>query len=297
MNRSAPPCGGRNTAHEKAANARNGSRTARRPPRADFALSGICRGGVVDGGRRRGAVFPRAAAQEELSDELTDIDSVSAGTPSAVPPAKRTMLDELLASGIIGLIIILLSMVSLGFIIEHFITIRKSALMPEPVVQELEELIHQGDLQGAIEACRDPNNQCLFTDVALAGLERYHASEFGFAEYRSAVEEAGEDQTGRLYRKTEVLNVIGSIAPMLGLLGTVRGMIIAFNTIATTEGAAKPYQLASAISLALVTTFLGLIVAIPTMAAFSFFRSRIDSIVAEAGKRIEQVMMPLGRKR
>ena len=56
-------------------------------------------------------------------------------------------------------------------------------------------------------------------------------------------------------------------------------------------------QLASAISLALVTTFEGLIVAIPTMAAFSFFRSRIDSIVAEAGKKIEQVMMPLGRKR
>jgi biopolymer transport protein ExbB len=246
------------------------------------------------------SMAPRVAAQdEELSDDLTDVAPDDASSPGAAPapPQKRTLLDELIASGLIGAIIILLSMVALGFIIEHLITIRKSVLMPEPVVQEVEELIHQGDLPGAIEACRDPANQCLFTDVVLAGLERYQASEFGFAEYRAAVEEAGEDQTARLYPKTEVLNVIGAIAPMLGLLGTVQGMIIAFNTIATTEGAAKPYQLADAISLALVTTFEGLIVAIPTMAAFSFFRSRIDSIVAEAGKRIEQVLMPLGRKR
>lgn len=250
---------------------------------------------------------PPAAAQDEslVDDTLEDAPletepatesaTSETGTPGAVK--ERTMLDELYASGLIGLVIILLSMVSLAFIIEHAMTIRKSALMPEAVVQEVEELIARGDLQGAMQACRDPANQCLFTDVVLAGLERYEASEFGFAEYRAAVEEAGEDQTARLYRKTEVLNVIGAIAPMLGLLGTVQGMIIAFNTIASTGGAAKPYELADSISLALVTTFEGLVVAIPTMTAFSFFRSRIDSIVAEAGKRIEQVLMPLGRKR
>jgi biopolymer transport protein ExbB len=253
-------------------------------------------------------LFSKAAvAQDEtISDDLSDVeptepaapadDSTASDAPGA-GPKERTMLDELYASGLIGLVIILLSMVAVGFIIEHLMTIRKSALMPEPVVQEVEELIHRGDIAGAAQACRDPANQCMFTDVVLAGLERYQASEFGFAEYRAAVEEAGEDQTARLYRKTEVLNVIGAIAPMLGLLGTVQGMIVAFNTIASTEGAAKPYQLADAISLALVTTFEGLVVAIPTMTAFSYFRNKIDSIVAEAGKRIEQVMLPLGRRR
>jgi biopolymer transport protein ExbB len=250
-----------------------------------------------------GSFEPQVAAQDEtLSDDLTDVetpaDAPSVGTPKKEEgPRERTWFDQLYASGFIGLIIILLSMVSLAFVIEHFLTIRKSALMPEAVVQEVEELIHRGDVPGAIQACRDPANQCLFTDVVLAGLERFQSSEFGFAEYRAAVEEAGEDQTARLYRKTEVLNVIGAIAPMLGLLGTVQGMILAFNTIASTEGAAKPYQLADSISLALVTTFEGLIVAIPTMAAFSFFRSRIDTIIAEAGKRIEQALMPLGRRR
>ena len=65
----------------------------------------------------------------------------------------------------------------------------------------------------------------------------------------------------------EVLGLIGSIAPMLGLTGTVLGMIRAFNTIASTEGAATPTQLASGISQALVTTLMGLVVAIPTMIA------------------------------
>jgi biopolymer transport protein ExbB len=128
-------------------------------------------------------------------------------------------------------------------------------------------------------------------------LERFQSSEFGFAEYRTAVEEAGEDFTGRLYRKTEVLNVIGSIAPMLGLLGTVVGMIEAFNTIAARQGMARPEELAGGIGQALITTLLGLFVAIPTMVAFSFFRNKIDSLVAEAGKRIERMMLPLGRKR
>ncbi|MBW3599244.1 MAG: MotA/TolQ/ExbB proton channel family protein [Planctomycetes bacterium] len=253
--------------------------------------------------REPGLWIPTAAAQDEtlvdetLEDEL-DVESAAPTTEAPGEQAEeRTMLDTLLDAGIVGVLILLLSMVSVGFIVEHFLTIRKSALMPEPVIEEIDALLEQGDVEGALHACRDPANQCLFTDVVLAGLERFQGSEFGFAEYRAAVEEAGEDQTGRLYRKTEVLNLIGAIAPMLGLLGTVQGMIIAFNTIASTGGAAKPHELAGAISLALVTTLLGLIVAIPTMIAFSYFRNRIDSIVAEAGKRVEQVLAPLGRRR
>ena len=148
-----------------------------------------------------------------------------------------------------------------------------------------------------MELCRQKANYSMSTEIILAGLQRFQASEFGYAEYRSAVEEAGEDVTGRLYRRIEILNVIGAIAPMLGLTGTVIGMIEAFTTIASLEGMARPQELAGGIGQALITTLLGLLVAIPTMVAYSYFRNRIDSIVAEAGKRIEQVMMPLGRKK
>lgn len=232
-----------------------------------------------------------AVAQDEV------LEDVSPTTEEPTAPKTRTVLDTVIDGGIVGLLIILLSVVSVGFIIEHFMTIRKTALMPDESVEDLEKMIGTGQIEEAIEYCIDPDNESMFSEVVLAGLERYKGSEFGFAEYKAAVEEAGEDQTGRLYRKTEVLGLIGSIAPMLGLTGTVLGMIKAFNTIAATEGAAKPAELAGGIGQALVTTLMGLVVAIPTMIAFSYFRNKIDSIIAEAGKRVEQVLMPLGRRK
>jgi len=129
-----------------------------------------------------------------------------------------------------------MSIVAVAFVIEHALTIRKERLMPEAALDQLEDLIARGDLQAAVQFCEDPRHYSLATDVVLAGLERYQTSEFGFADYKSAVEEAGEDHTARLYRKTDGLNIIGVIAPMLGLFGTVEGMMESFNIIASTEG-------------------------------------------------------------
>lgn len=213
------------------------------------------------------------------------------------PLKQRTLIDTIIAGGYIGVIIILLSVVAVGFIIEHFMTIRKERLIPDAIMDDLEHLIQAGDLEAAVKLCQAPSNYCLGTDVVLAGLERYQGSKFGFADYKAAVEEAGEDNTARLYRKTDTLSVIGAIAPMLGLFGTVEGMMESFNTIASRGGMARPEELADSIGKALVTTWLGLIVAIPSMVAFSYFRNRIDSLVSDCGRRIERVLMPLGRER
>lgn len=234
------------------------------------------------------------SASESNEDESSSSDS-------SKPVAGRSLFGMAFAGDLFGVgivvVIILLSIVSAFFVIEHAITISKSKLMPEYILLELDQRIESGQLSEAIEFCQMPENYCMTSDVILAGLERFEASEFGFAEYKAAVEEAGEDHTGALYRKTEVLGVIGAIAPMLGLTGTVLGMITAFNTLAATDGTAEPKDLAGGIGQALITTLFGLVVAIPTMVAYSFFRNKIDSIVAEAGKRIERIMMPLGRKR
>ncbi len=249
-------------------------------------------GGVFSGGHAWGQ-----EGDETLVDPGLGPASQGAAGTDRPEPRSRTLLDTIADGGMVGLLIMLLSLGSVGFMVEHGLTIRKSVLMPEPVLEELDQLLSQGRIDEAVDACRAPQNQSLVASVVLAGLERYRGSEFGFAEYKAAVEEAGEDQTGRLYRKTEVLGLIGSIAPMLGLMGTVLGMITAFNTIAASGGAAKPDELAGGIGQALVTTLMGLVVAIPTMVAFSYYRNRIDSLVAEAGKRVEQIMMPLGRRR
>ncbi|GIW57035.1 MAG: hypothetical protein KatS3mg082_3439 [Nitrospiraceae bacterium] len=218
----------------------------------------------------------------------------SGSADSSTGTMPQSLFDYLLLSGVCGALIVVCSVISLGLVFEHLLTIRRGVLMPDELVDELDELIRKGKLDDAMEKCRE--SPCLFTNVVLAALERYRTSEFGFAEYRAAAEEAGEEQTARLYRKTEALNVIGAISPMLGLTGTVLGMIKSFNTIAATGGTARPDQLAAGISEALITTLMGLFVAIPTMVCFSYFRNRIDSLVAEAGRRIEQVLMPLGRR-
>ena len=235
------------------------------------------------------------------SSDTTNTDSASADDPEESDRSTPTLIRMLFEGNAFGLVIVvmilILSMVATYFIIEHAITITRNKLMPENVLTDLEQHIARGEILQAIELCHRKENYSLATEVVLSGLERYQSSEFGFAEYRSAIEEAGEDHTGKLYRKTEVLNVIGSISPMLGLTGTVLGMIEAFNTIAARDGMARPEELAGGIGQALITTLLGLVVAIPTMVAFSYFRNKIDSLVAEAGKRIERLMMPLGRKR
>lgn len=241
--------------------------------------------------------------------DATAIDAMAQSADSAVdasieqnekaePPTILRMLfgGNLLGMAIV-LLILLLSVISLFVISDNLWRISAKKLMPDKVLSELEARIVHGDVTQAMEMCRQKANYSMSTEIILAGLQRFQSSEFGYAEYRSAVEEAGEDVTGRLYRRIEVLNVIGAIAPMLGLTGTVIGMIEAFTTIASLEGMARPQELAGGIGQALITTLLGLLVAIPTMVAYSYFRNRIDSIVAEAGKRIEQVMMPLGRKK
>ena len=233
-----------------------------------------------------------AAAGAELAEAFSDSASDDENSPTIL---KMVFGGNKFGVAIVCLIL-LLSIVSVFFIIEHFLTITRKRLMPESVLEELERLIVHGEIKQAVNLCLQKENYSLATEVILAGLNRYRSSEFGFAEYRSAVEEAGEDQTGKLYRRTEVLHVIAAIAPMLGLTGTVLGMIEAFTTIASLEGMARPQELAGGIGQALITTLLGLVVAIPTMVAFSYFRNKIDSIVSEAGKRIERLMMPLGRK-
>ena len=232
-----------------------------------------------------------------------DVGPGVADAPSErdVEGQPRSMLQMMFTGNPFGvaivILILLLSVLSCILIVENAISIRRSRLLPPDVMQALESALALRDTRAALMICNDIDNHSLATQVVLAGLERFRSSEFGFAEYRSAVEEAGEHLTGRLYRKVEILNVIASIAPMLGLTGTVVGMIDAFNTIAAKQGVAGPEDLAGGIGQALITTLLGLLVAIPTMVAFSFFRTRIDALVSEAGTRIERLMLPLGRRK
>ncbi|MBX3363458.1 MAG: MotA/TolQ/ExbB proton channel family protein [Phycisphaeraceae bacterium] len=218
---------------------------------------------------------------------MTGMTSVIAQVTAAGD--RKSLLEYVRAGGGIGYFIILLSLVAVGLFITQLIRLQRSRLSPEHVQAHLGNLLERHDVQGAMQFCRDETNACFLTRVFGAALSRCCRSAFGFLELKSALEEAGQQEVARLYRATDGIGLIAAVAPMVGLLGTVVGMVGAFDTISTTEGVAKPGQLAGDISIALVTTVQGLVVAIPATAAFAWLRNRIDSVVAEIGETVDEL--------
>lgn len=197
------------------------------------------------------------------------------------------------AGGVIGFIIIFMSVAAVSLVVLNFISIRRSRFVPEVLCDELANTVRAGDYKRAGKICEEDDS--FLSEVVSAGLEHVEAM-FGFFEMQNAMQEAAERKVSQIGRKLDYLRFIGATAPMMGLLGTVTGMIRSFNEIAVTGGAARAPELAAGISEALITTCLGLIVAIPTMFFVTFFRNRVDSCVAETELAIEKIMHPL-RKR
>jgi len=211
----------------------------------------------------------------------------------AAPPnqAHISALDVIKAGGTIGYIIILLSFIAMGLIVENLITLRSSALVPKQFLVELFQLIEKGAYGQAREFCSAGESyiaKIMEVSLARRGL--------GAEAMLRAGEEAIREETTKLVHKTGLLYLIASIAPMLGLLGTVVGLIMAFFTIAQTSGPATPAKLAGPIMVALVTTADGLVVAIPALIAYYFFQSKITRVSIEAGAFLDQLLTPLQRR-
>jgi len=189
------------------------------------------------------------------------------------------------ASGIIGIFIILLSVVALALVIEHFMSIKREKLAPPELLDELEELFAQGNYQAALETCEQ--NPCYLTRVAAAGIRKIGHS---FDALEKSIEEKEGEENLKLMQKIGWLSLIAGLGPMLGLFGTVVGMVGAFGKISGAgQGGVNPADLAGSIQMALVTTVEGLIVAIPTTAFFAYFRSRVYSCALEIGGIIEDL--------
>jgi len=201
-----------------------------------------------------------------------------------------SVLETIAAGGAIGYMIILLSVAALALIIRHALQIRETSLAPSEAIDALNASLAEGDVDGALEYCQGEESGSFLTRVVGSGLERARRSPFGALELKGALEESGRQEVARLYRSTDGLGLIAAIAPMLGLLGTVVGMVGAFDTISTAEGFARPDQLAGDISQALVTTLMGLTLAIPCMAFFTYFRNRIDALSSDVAGIVDELV-------
>ena len=212
-----------------------------------------------------------------------------AAASTASGPPKKMLFDYVSEGGPIGNVIIGLSFTAVVLIIAALVRLRISKLAPEDQASTLDRLLREGNMQQAIAYCSSKDHESFLTRVFGSALLRCSRSPFGLLELRTALEESGQQEVAHLHRSTDAVGLIASIAPMLGLLGTVVGMVSAFDTLNMSQGVAKPDQLAGSISVALITTVLGLIVAIPTTAVYAYLRNRIDSLVAEVGDLIEEL--------
>lgn len=224
------------------------------------------------------------------------IESVPITILTATPAGAevhRSLLQYIRQGGPIGAIIILISLVAIAMIGAQIFRIRRDRLAPPELTGDLRSLINDGNIDGAIKRCNDHPGSCYLARVVGSGLSRASRSAFGMLELRSSVDEVGQLEVDRLYRLTDGIGLIASVAPMLGLLGTVVGMVGAFDAITMSDGPARPNELAEHISQALITTVLGLIVAIPSTAMYTFLRNRIDHLTTEIDEEIEELIAPL----
>ncbi|MEE9405023.1 MAG: MotA/TolQ/ExbB proton channel family protein [Algisphaera sp.] len=227
-----------------------------------------------------------AAAQSGLP-----VTPEAAVSPPAATQSTSFFRAFFLADDFLGLLIIWLlivaSVVSLSLIGLFLMRYRRGTVLPNATQQGIEGLINQRKYREAITyANSQPSYLGRITGAAL------NEANHGYAAMERALEEAADAEATRMLRPIEILNVLGNIAPMVGLFGTVYGMIVAFQSLVDAGGSPDPVELAGGISTALVTTFWGLIVAIPALAAYALVRNKVDALTAEALLVSESIIKP-----
>lgn len=189
-----------------------------------------------------------------------------------------------------------MSVLALALMLYFGIVLRTGQVAPRPLHRELLEKIGAGMVDEAIKACE--YHPCPLSSVMISALEHYkHNPHIDAVLLRDMVESEGERQADEIQGQTQYLLDIGVIAPMVGLLGTVLGMLQAFSGVALSSALSKPVVLAGGVSKALITTASGLVVAIPAMIAYSFFRRRAAKLVASLESATTDLLTMLIRER
>jgi len=185
------------------------------------------------------------------------------------------VLEFIQQGGIVMYILLGVSLLSLTIIFERSWSLRRSVVIPLSDVQQIEKAVREGDVKQAMQICKNNNtamSRILWVALANRGVHR--------AVMKEILEETGRQEVANLDRFIGILGLIAGIAPLLGLLGTVVGMIEVFQQISIV-GVGKADVLAGGISKALNTTAFGLTVAIPSMVAYRYYESRVDRFVIE----------------
>lgn len=207
-------------------------------------------------------------------------DAAPAGEKKAEAekPRESFLAWMIRASGIFGFLIMLVSFVMVAVIMMIALQLRRDNYLPATFVEQFEQRVRARDFQGAYESAKGSDS--FIGRVMSAGMARLQG---GPEEAETGMQEVGEDETMAMEHKIGYLALIGSVAPMLGLLGTVQGMVMSFQVIATSTTSPKPAELADGIATALFTTLEGLVVAIPAIIFYALYKNRLARFLMECG--------------
>lgn len=193
-----------------------------------------------------------------------------------LPAGYSTAYELIGKGGVVMWPIFVCSIIALAIAIERFYTLRRMAVVTRDFMDLIRGALRQDRIQDALQTCDEANAP--IARIVKAGLVKHERPK---ADIREAIEDSGRLEVPRLERYLAGLGTCAQVAPLLGLLGTVQGMIKCFAAIENKQGMVNPSDLAEGIGNALITTFAGLVVGIPALVAYNYFVSRVDTMIVE----------------
>ena len=188
---------------------------------------------------------------------------------------EKKLIDLIIKGGIVIYPIILCSVIALAIFVERMWILRKKTVIPSDLVVAVEEHLKKSNIKGAMEVCDRSDSS--IAKIFLAGLKN---SGKGMWLVKEAIEERGGRESVILEKNVGILSTIANLSTLLGLLGTVSGMIKTFKVISS-QGGGNPSLLAGGIAEALITTAAGLCVAIPVLVGYRILKDKADSLIFE----------------
>lgn len=232
------------------------------------------------------AVADDAAAAQPAADESGDVESGDADDSGESKKSDNYLMWMFRSLGwFFSVVFALLSMTMVALIVINIVNLRRSQIVPEALVEDFGKLIDENRFQEAYECAKD--NESLLGQALSTGLARMPS---GYEKASQAMQDVTQAESMRLEHQLGYLALIGNLAPMIGLFGTVVGMIASFQAIASGGAAPSPQKLAEGIATALFTTELGLAIALPALAAYDILKNRLARFILDVAVVSESFM-------
>jgi biopolymer transport protein ExbB len=263
-------------------------------PRFDEPVAGLCLSDQFQRSRRRRAWLRSGLVVLTVFGFLTvfpwlagEVLALQEGNGSGETVERKSFLTWLVESlGPLYIIVFLiLSFTLVALFVMNLLSARRETVCPDHLIENFEANLDQKNYQEAYEMAKA--DESFLGSVLSTGLAKLTS---GYAQAVEGMQEVGEEESMKLDHRLSYLALIGTISPMIGLFGTVHGMIDSFSTIAQAGGTPDPNELAGGISRALMTTLVGLAIAIPAIAAYNILRNRVQRLVLEVGIVSENLM-------